>query len=115
MLRIVNNITGAVLGAALLCGVLWLRLSHISQEVIFGYFTRSNTANAPQANDSLLIYPIIGLFVGAVLADVVVLMTYRYNKRCAAMGAKTIDTTWIILAIVTLSVAGGAVYGHNFG
>lgn len=113
MLRVVNNITGAILGVALLGGVLWLRLSFTAREMLFGYFT--TTVNSPKANDALPIYPIIGMFVGGALVTIIIFVSSRRNKQRKAIGATTTDPIWIMAAVFVLSVAGGAIYGHNFG
>jgi hypothetical protein len=115
MLRTINNVTGAILGAALLSGVIWFRLSSTAQEMFFGYVARSTVANSPKANDALLIYPIIGMFIGAALVTITLFASHRRNKRRIAIGADTTDPAWIMVAAVVLPIIGATVFGHYFG
>jgi glucan phosphoethanolaminetransferase (alkaline phosphatase superfamily) len=116
MLRTINNITGAILGVALVCGAIWFRVADFTlHEMLFGYITRSTEGNSSQANDYLLIYPIIGTLIGGILVCIIIFLSSRRTKRRAQMGLSTTDPIWIMLAVVILSIAGGAFYGHNFG
>ncbi|HEX6461858.1 MAG TPA: hypothetical protein VFZ58_01135 [Candidatus Saccharimonadales bacterium] len=98
---------------------MWLHLvsgdGFRAHKLFFGYITRSTATNSPRANDALLIYPIIGMFVGVALVTIIIFVSSRRNKRHIGTSADTTDPVWIMLAVLILSIAGGAIYGHHFG
>jgi uncharacterized membrane protein YjgN (DUF898 family) len=116
MLRTINNIAGAILGIGLICGAVWFRVMDFAvHEALFGYITRSTAANSPKTNDALMAYPVIGTVIGLALVAIIIRVSSRRNKRRKEMGLSTTDPVWIMLAVLVLSIAGGAFYGHNFG
>ena len=116
MLRIINNVTGAILCVALVCGIVWFRVADFTlHEMLFGYITQSSETSSPKANDALLAYPIIGTCVGLTLVLMIIFMSSRRNKRRIKTGADTTDPVWIMLAVLVISIAGSIIYGHYFG